>query len=172
MFLIDPEFWLLALRGLWPAIVVLLFIGALLGFVLGWIACELRHNREVRKMKSLIAVVLIAALCSACSPMFSGDLKETLSAAGKDNASLCARAFGGAGGFALAPAPTIPASGGYGEFVLCRSNEPGSEIEVTATSIKIKHGLAGDLKERVDTLESAVKYMLQKMITKAPGTGS
>ncbi len=117
-------------------------------------------------MKNFLFIALVSLVASSCSPMFSTDLKDSVLALGKDKASLCARARGGAAGLTVAPAPAIPASGGYGDLVLCRSNEPGSEITVTADSITIKHGSAvgKDIADRIDTLETAVKYLLQKLL--------
>lgn len=112
-----------------------------------------------------VACCLLAAALSACSPMFSGDLKDTVKELAKDRASACASVKGGAGAMTIGPG-ALPGGGGYGSLTLCRSNEPGSEIEVTDSAIKIKHGaaLAAELRERLDTLETAVKYLLQKML--------
>jgi hypothetical protein len=100
--------------------------------------------------------------------MFSADLRDALDALGKDRASLCMQASGGAGGATIAPAsplPTIPGGGGYGSVTICRSNEPGSKIETSAAGIKIEHGssIASELTKRVDDIESLLKYLLQKI---------
>jgi len=58
-------------------------------------------------------------------------------------------------------------SGGWGNatFTFCRSNEPGSKIEVNTEGIKIEHGFAitEEIKEKISVLETAVKYLLQRL---------
>jgi len=60
------------------------------------------------------------------------NVEGIVQALAKDNASAClvATLWGGAGALAITPAPSIPAGGGYGSLMFCRSNQPGSLVQI------------------------------------------
>ena len=98
-----------------------------------------------------------------------------MTALAESNSSACmvTGASGGAGAMPVAPVP-VP-SGGWGNatFTFCRSNQPGSKIEVNDSIINIEHGLdlADEIKEKISTLETAVKYLLQRLVDTQPKPG-
>lgn len=120
-------------------------------------------------MKNAFVIVFVTALLSGC--ITAKDMAAMIEAGGKDNATLCAELIGGVAGMSItAAAPVvIPGAGYYGKGVFCRTNQPGSTIKQNADgSLEIWHGAAvdKDLSDRVATLESAVKYLIQKLLEK------
>lgn len=142
----------------WP------FFGVLVGLVVGGLLVHFFWRWTPRGKRMWWWAPILVAGATSCSPMLSSDLREAIEALGKDRASLCARADGGAGGLTIAPGG-IPGAGGYGAVVVCRSNEPGSKIEASAAGIKIEHGssVAAEIVKRVEDLEAALRYLLQKI---------
>ena len=133
----------------------------------------MRHEARgaSRRLRSFAFLLLPFAL-SCSMPIRSEDMPELVRALAESNASAClvTGVSGGGGAIPIGPMPTVPGGGwGKADFTFCRSNEPGSEISVNDTGITIKHGMAiaKELAERIDTLESAVKLMLQRMIDAA-----
>lgn len=100
-----------------------------------------------------LTAMMLSISVGACSyPISPEQLAETIKGLAADHASACLQmsAGGGAGAIAIAPVPAIPAGGGgYGYLTACRSNQPGSEIEVKLDgSITIKHGIYGQEMEQ------------------------
>jgi len=74
-----------------------------------------------------IALALFLSATMGCM-----NVEGIVQALAKDNASACLSAvlWGGVGAMAFTPAPSIPAGGGYGSVTFCRSNQPGSTVEM------------------------------------------
>jgi len=92
---------------------------------------------------SLFILAATLFLASGCSyPMTQKDLGSFVRALAEDSATACVQTGvgWGAGIMTFTPVPTIPAGGGGGYLTICRTNEPGSEIEVNSNGMKIKHG--------------------------------
>ena len=114
----------------------------------------------------------------SCSlPIRSEDIPAVLDKLSADHASACLRTGirGGAGAIAIAPAPSIPAGGyGFAELEFCRSNEPGSEIEIKPDgTLTIKHGVAvglAEIKEQLDALTKIIYAIVAKIYDKPEET--
>jgi MFS family permease len=148
----------------WP------FFGVLVGAVVGGLLVHFFWRWDPPDKKLLVLFLFFPLL--GCSPMFSSDIKDALVALSRDRASACLRAGGGGGAMTIAPGagvPLVPGGGGYGSITICRSNEPGSKIEVSELgAVKIEHGATSEMSKRLDDLEAALKYLLQKIAESAP----
>ena len=147
-------------------------VSGVIGGILGVLLLEHWANRKARSWDRsrpalTIAFILLPFAFSSCVTM--DGLASVIEKAGQSNATVCAEIVGGGGAMTIAPGaamPVIPGGGYYGRARFCRSNEPGSEIKASDLGFEIKHGAAitDAIKERIDTLESAVKYLLQKLL--------
>lgn len=109
-----------------------------------------------RRNISLASALL---LVSGCSPLFSSDMRDLAQALGHDAASLCVRASGGAGGVGIVPGAIAP-SGGYGALTICRSNQPGTVIQVDGDTITIMHGVKDPPSAAVEKSGAAAKGLI------------
>lgn len=90
-----------------------------------------------------VTLTLMLLLLGGCFPLSEASIKAIMENLKDDSASACliTGLSGGGGGAVMGPG-MIPAGGwGEGKFLFCRSNEPGSYIEVHPDgSIVIEHG--------------------------------
>ena len=133
----------------------------------------LRAEVRIRNLNAQSFYLFSILLLSGCSlPIRSEDLPAVLAGLSADHASACLRTGvrGGAGAVAIAPVPSVPA-GGYGsaELEFCRTNEPGSEIELKSDgTLTIKHGGAGgSLRDEIDV----IKKILAAVVTRIYDVG-
>ncbi len=103
--------------------------------------------------------------CFQIDPETLIELKQTVEALAKDNASACGQITAGGGGGAVAILPTpggVPAGGyGYGSAIVCRTNQPGSVIKVDSGGVTIHHGvyrIPVDQKELEELRERVKKF--------------
>lgn len=128
-------------------------------------------------IRAVACCLLAVAFFSGCVlPIRSEDMPAVLDKLSQSSASACVvtGASGGAGMIAVTPAPVPGGGWGNANFIFCRSNEPGSKITANASGLTIDHGSTGspqaavdELKEKISTLETAVKYLLQKLLAAA-----
>ena len=129
-------------------------------------------------MKSRLWPLCLLFLSACVLPIRSEDIPGVIEKLSESNSSACVRtgAQGGGGAVAAGAGPTVPA-GGYGsaELVFCRSNEPGSELEVKPDgTIAIKHGtgLVESLKEQIQLYEKSFEALLRRFRQSPPAKQS
>lgn len=83
---------------------------------------------------------LILAACLFLSGCVMADAEKLLQAAGRDDASFCAKLYVFYGGGMVIPAPAVPVGGSYGYAYIGRTKQIGSKVVVDDKECKIEHG--------------------------------
>lgn len=103
-------------------------------------------GRRLRLVWALLLLLPLLALLPGCLPYMDADQMAAFGTVMRnlknDHASVCVeiRGAGGAGALTISPVPIPGAGYGQGSFVLCRTNQPNTQIKVSTDAMSIDHG--------------------------------
>ena len=122
-------------------------------------------SKQVELFRWAVVAAIVALALAGCSlPIESKDMPGLISAMAENNATACFRTGASGYGGGMAGLPGVAGGGGEANLTFCRSNEPGSEIVVTASELRIKHGSPGmDPKAvaRIEELEGMMAEVIE-----------